>query len=166
MSSAGIVEGYGPPPGAAVRWAEPRPDQLDFWCGTWRGETVGGDLLGAQVARNEIGWQWGGAVLLEQFSLPTDDGTFHGRSWSVPVAGRGWCQTWVDSDGQYLDFVGGLVGEELVMDRIALGRRGDLGRQRMLWWDVGPAAFSWAWLSAEDDDESWRLRWELRYTRA
>jgi hypothetical protein len=165
MSSTGIVEGYGPPPGARVRWAEPASDQFDFWCGVWRGETVGGDLVGAAAARNQVDWQWGGAVLLESFTLPSDEGTFEGRSWSVPVPDRGWCQTWVDSDGQYLDFVGGLVGEEMVLDRESVTRKNGRVRQRMLWWDVGADAFSWAWLSAAEGATEWTLRWELRYTR-
>ena len=93
----------------------------------------------AQVGRNEVTWLWGRAALHEDFSMPVGQGHFHGCSISVPVAGRGWCQTWVDSDGQYLDFVGGLVDDEMILERTATRADGQLVRQRMRWWAIGAA---------------------------
>jgi hypothetical protein len=152
-------------PGITLNWPEPAADQFEFWRGTWRAETVAGGMGTPMVAHNEVTWLWGRAALVEDFSIPGGQGQFHGRSISVPVAGRGWCQTWVDSDGQYLDFVGGRLEDEMILDRTATRADGSTVRQRMRWWDVAPDAFSWDWLHASDDAVEWDLRWRLRYTR-
>lgn len=152
-------------PGSALTWAEPAAEQFEFWHGTWRAETVAGGTEPSVIARNEVSWLWGRAALLEEFSMPVAQRTFHGRSISVPVAGRGWCQTWVDSDGQYLDFVGGRVDDEMLLERTSAGADGNAVRQRMRWWDIAPDTFSWDWLHAGDDAAEWDLRWRLRYTR-
>src|SRR5512132_1723212 len=97
MSSTGIVEGYGPPPGARVRWAEPASDQFDFWCGVWRGETVGGDLVGAAAARNQVDWQGGGAGACPgptgAGARPGSTATGSTSTSSVASSARRWCST-------------------------------------------------------------------------
>jgi hypothetical protein len=152
-------------PGSALSWSEPTADQFEFWRGLWRAETVAGGTDPAVVASNEVTWLWGRAALLEDFSMPSSQGRFQGRSISVPVAGRGWCQTWVDSDGQYLDFVGGQVGDEMILERSAARPDGSTARQRMRWWDIAPDAFFWDWLHAPAGSAEWVLQWRLRYTR-
>jgi hypothetical protein len=150
-----------------LNWSEPAADQFDFWQGTWRAETVAGGTDPHVIAFNEVTWLWGRAALLEDFSIRGGQSEFHGRSISVPIAGRGWCQTWVDSDGQYLDFVGGRVEDEMILDRTATGSDGSTSvRQRMRWWDIAPDAFSWDWLRAAEGATNWDLLWRLRYTRA
>jgi hypothetical protein len=160
---AGPVPGVAP--GSARNWSEPAADQFEFWTGVWRAETVAGGTDQPVVATNKVTWLWDRAALLEDFSMPGDPSPFHGRSISVPVAGRGWCQTWVDSEGQYLDFVGGRIGDEMILDRTASRTDGSTVRQRMRWWDIAPHTFSWDWLHASDDAGEWDLRWRLRYTR-
>jgi len=155
----------GPAPGSALNWSDPAAEQFEFWHGSWRAETVAGGTDPRVVAFNEVTWLWGRAALLENFSMPGKQGQFHGRSISVAVAGRGWCQTWVDSDGQYLDFVGGRVGEEMILDRTASRADGSTVRQRMRWWDIAPNTFSWDWLHACAGSAEWDLDWRLRYTR-
>lgn len=82
---------------------------------------------------------------------------------SVPVPGRGWCQTWVDSQGNYLDFVGGWTGSTMILDREH--RDGDVAiAQRMTWRDVTADSLTWEWLGAEGDSE-WQLKWRLDYRR-
>ena len=152
-------------PGPAPTWSDPSADQFEFWLGVWRAETVVGGTDPPVVASNEVTWLWGRAALLEEFTMPGGKSPFQGRSISVPVAGRGWCQTWVDSEGQYLDFVGGRVDGEMILDRTAKLTDGSTVRQRMRWWDVAPDTFSWDWLHASDGSAEWDLRWRLRYTR-
>ncbi len=152
-------------PSSAPSWSEPEAGQFEFWRGSWRAETVAGGTGSAAVASNEISWLWGRAALLEEFSMPVGDGIFYGRSISVPVAGRGWCQTWVDSDGQYLDFVGGRVGDEMILDRTVTRPGGKVVRQRMRWWDIAADTFSWDWSHASNGSTEWELDWRLRYTR-
>jgi hypothetical protein len=152
-------------PGSELRWSDPAADQFEFWHGRWRAETVAGGTDPPVVAFNEVTWLWGRAVLFEDFSMPAGRSQFHGRSISVPVAGRGWCQTWVDSNRQYLDFVGGRVDDEMILDRTVTRADGSFVRQRMRWWDIASDTFSWDWLRASDASAEWELHWRLRYTR-
>jgi hypothetical protein len=144
--------------------ADPQLSQFAFWLGRW-----------VVLHRDEAGREWpgsnvvslveGGCAVEERFSLVQPDGELMtGRSYSVPVAGRGWCQTWVDNAGSYLDFVGGWDGREM-----CLVREGDRGgpkvRQRMIWYDITPEALSWDWQSSADGGTTWQLDWQLSYVR-
>ncbi len=102
----------------------------------------------------------------ERFRLPqAEDEVFTGRSYSVAVPGRGWCQTWVDNAGAYLDFVGGWRGDRMVLER-ETERDGAPLRQRMTWYDIGADAFTWDWEASTDRGASWVLNWRLAYRRA
>jgi hypothetical protein len=92
--------------------AAPERSQFEFWVGSWRVHQEAGTEV---TARNEVGWVLDGAVLHERFSAGGD--SFDGWSLSVPVLGRGWVQTWVDNTGSYLDFVGGWLGDRMVLER-------------------------------------------------
>jgi hypothetical protein len=130
--------------------------QFEFWVGTWTVRSEAGpDLEGT----NNVGWVLGGAVLQEDFGAGDD--SFRGHSVSVPVAGRGWVQTWVDSSGAYLDFVGGWLGDRMVLERTSL----DGTRQRMCWYDIAPDALLWDWSARAAGTDGWRLNWRLRYAR-
>lgn len=115
---------------------EPDRSQFAFWVGAWtvRNE-AGPDLDGS----NEVRWVLDGAVLEEEFSAGVDP--FRGRSLSVPVSGRGWVQTWVDTNGAYLDFVGGWLGDRMVLERTTA----DGTRQRMAWYEIAPDGLLWDW---------------------
>lgn len=144
---------------------EPTRDQFDFWCGSWVVTHVD-DAGVAWEGSNEVAAIEDGKVVEERFSLVAGDGElFTGRSHSVPVPGRGWCQTWVDNAGSYLDFVGGWNGSQMVLERQTT-REGAAIRQRMLWYDITPDAFTWDWQSSTDDGQSWQLNWRLAYRRA
>jgi len=134
----------------------PDRSQFEFWVGAWtvRSE-AGSDLDGT----NQVRWVLDDAVLQEEFSAGADP--FRGRSVSVPVAGRGWVQTWVDSSGAYLDFVGGWLGDRMVLERTSL----DGSRQRMSWYDIGPDALLWDWSARAPGAGDWTLNWRLRYAR-
>jgi hypothetical protein len=114
---------------------------------------------------NQVGYVEDGAAVEERFSLVQPDGSLMtGHSLSVPVPGRGWCQTWVDNQASYLDFVGGWNGAEMCLERTT-ERDGAPLRQRMIWYDISPDAFTWDWQSSADDGESWQLNWRLAYRR-
>ena len=72
----------------------------------------------------------------------------------------------MDSDGQYLDFVGGRVDDEMILGRTATRADGSTVSQRMRWWHITPDAFLWDWLRASAGSTEWDLLWRLRYTRA
>jgi hypothetical protein len=130
--------------------------QFDFWLGHWdlswepdgRGVNLITSILDAHV-------------ILERFD---------GRP-SIPLAGMSvsvfdrqvdrWRQVWVDSDGQYLDFVGGFESDRMVLER----RRPDGRRQRMVWCDIEPESVHWSWQHSDDDGRSWTVDWAIDYRR-
>lgn len=142
------------------RIAEPDRSQFDFWLGSWRVQQLAGEKV---RGRNEVAWTLDGKVLWEQFSAGRDP--FTGWSFSVPVVGRGWVQTWVDNNGAYLDFAGGWLGDRMVLER-STGRVGP-ARQRMTWHSITPRTFVWDWASQATGEPggAWDLMWRLRYDR-
>ena len=149
-----------------ARVCEPDRDQFDFWVGSWRVHSLVGEPVDG---RNEICWTLDGKVLWEQFSAGTDPLT--GWSFSVPVPGRGWVQTWVDNTGAYLDFVGGWLGDRMVLERRTAheirAQQPAPARQRMTWHSIRDNSFVWDWAAQPlySDDAGWNLMWRLHYDR-
>jgi hypothetical protein len=130
--------------------------QFDFWLGCW-----------------ELRWEGDGRGVNEIVSILDDRvilERFDGRP-SIPLAGMSvsvfdeetgrWRQTWVDSDGSYLDFAGGLDGDRMVLER----ERADGRRQRMVWSDIEPEALHWSWEHSDDAGRSWTVDWAIDYRR-
>jgi hypothetical protein len=141
-----------------VEIAVPQRSQFDFWLGRWHVH----QLAGSEVdGCNEVSWTLDGAVLWEQFSAGSDP--FTGWSFSVPVAVRGWVQTWVDNTGAYLDFAGGWLGDRMVLERSTAGP--SPLRQRMTWHDITDDGFVWDWAACGPQQGDWDLTWQLRYER-
>jgi hypothetical protein len=146
------------------RVAEPDRPQFDFWLGSWRVHQLDGEPV---RGRNEVAWTLDGKVLWEQFSAGRDP--FTGWSFSVPVVGRGWVQTWVDNNGAYLDFAGGWLpdaaGGRMVLER-STGRMSP-ARQRMTWHSISARSFVWEWAAQATGHprEPWDVMWRLRYDR-
>jgi hypothetical protein len=138
----------------AVRTPEGR--QFDFWLGCW-----------------ELRWEPDGQGVNRIVSILDDQvilERFDGRP-SIPLTGMSvtvhdqaagvWRQTWVDSDGQYLDFTGGIEGERMILTR----RRADGRHQRMVWSDITPETLHWSWEHSDDDRRSWTVGWAIDYRR-
>lgn len=152
------VEVAGLPVIDGIRVAVPERGQFDFWLGRWRVR----HLHGTEVdGRNEVSWTLDGKVLWEQFSAGKDP--FTGWSFSVPDSTRGWVQTWVDNNGSYLDFVGGWLGDRMVLER-ATGKAAPT-HQRMTWHSITPRGFVWDWAARSAPGADWNLMWRLRYDR-
>jgi hypothetical protein len=137
------------------------PRALDFWLGSWV-VSWGGDGHGTNTIRRILDDR----VIEESFEGTDADGSLDGRSLSVRDAADGrWRQTWVDSNGSYLDFVGVEVD-----GRIAFQRETVIGGvptvQRMVWVDVTRDTFRWQWQRSADDGGSWEVAWEIDYQRA
>jgi hypothetical protein len=135
------------------------PDALDFWIGNW---TVSWpDGTGTNTIRRVLD----GAVIEEIFECRDDDGALSGRSFSVlDRADNRWKQTWVDSSGAYLDFVGVLVDGGISFQRPAVIDGRD-ALQRMVWLDVRPESFHWEWQRSFNDGATWETVWPLEYRR-
>jgi hypothetical protein len=134
---------------------------FDFWLGDWRVT----DPSDGSAGRNTIRRVLGGQVIEERFTFPGPDGkAYRGRSHTVHVEGRGWCQTWVDSSGLYLDFVGGVTDDGMALQREAT-LDGAVVTQRMMWSEIGSESLTWQWLRAPQGSDDWQLVWRLDYTR-
>jgi hypothetical protein len=133
---------------------------LDFWVGEWDARWEAG--TGTNVVTSELD----GTVVLERFDGRPGT-TLRGISVSVfDRAAERWRQTWVDSEGGYLDFVGG-VGDDGVFELRHEKRSNDgsVVPFRMRFVDVTAEAFTWLWERGEPDG-AWSVEWRIDYTRA
>jgi hypothetical protein len=133
-------------------------DDFDFWVGSWHGTWDGG------AAVNVVEKLYDGRVIVERFAAERPE-PFSGMSLSVLDEAAGcWKQTWADNTGNYLDFVGGAVGEEMHLTRDAQVGGKDI-LQRMRWAAIKADAFQWFWQRREDGGE-WETIWHISYVRA
>jgi hypothetical protein len=132
---------------------------LDFWLGEWDARWEAGH------GRNVVTSELDGTVILERFDGRPGT-TLRGISVSVfDRDAERWRQTWVDSEGGYLDFVGG-VGDDGVFE-LRHEKHTDDGSVvpfRMRFVDVADGAFTWLWERGEPDG-AWSLEWRIDYTR-
>jgi hypothetical protein len=140
----------------------PESHQMDFWVGDWEAAYVQNGV--AAKSRNRITKILDGCAILEEFTgapgTPLD-----GRSHSVFDRTSGqWKQTWVDSSGGYLDFVGSVVDGNRVFAR-EFQRQGKTIKQRMVFRDVKPESFKWLWQRSDDGGAAWTTGWEIDYRR-
>ncbi|MEZ4655379.1 MAG: hypothetical protein R3E12_17760 [Candidatus Eisenbacteria bacterium] len=142
-----------PPPPAPCSAEE--ASQFDFWLGTWDLTWEGGS------GTNTVTKIMDSCVVQEQFE---GDG-FKGTSVSVwvPQVNR-WKQTWVDNQGGYLDFEGGMEGDRMILSREA-PRRVPPVRQRMVFYDITADSLNWDWESSADGGKTWDLQWRIHYQR-
>ena len=131
-------------------------NQFDFWLGEWD-VAWGEDGKGT----NHIERILGGKIIQENFSAPD----FQGISVSAYDPERElWCQTWVDNHGTYLDFTGRFEGGKMVLRRDAIVR-GEACQQRMVWYEIRADKFEWSWERSDDGGKTWRVLWQIHYTR-
>jgi len=133
--------------------------QLDFWVGSW-------DLTWDQDKKgtNTITRVLGDCVILENFD-GGDSMTLRGMSVSTfnPLTGN-WQQTWVDNDGTYLDFIGGMQGDNMVLTRTFI-RANNVLMQRMVFHDIKPDSLIWDWQRSADQGKTWENLWTINYRR-
>jgi len=137
----------------------PQADQFDFWLGDW--DLSWGD---GETGHNSIRRILGGCVIQERFEGSAQQ-PFHGTSVSVydPQADL-WRQTWVDDQGGYLDFTGGMQDGRMVLSRAAT-IKGKAVRQRMVFYNIAADSLDWDWEVSRDGGETWDLRWRIHYRR-
>jgi hypothetical protein len=75
-----------------------------------------------------------------------------------------WKQTWVDTDGNYLDFVGGFAAGEMELRREA-PYDGTVAVFRIRWFDIERDGARRAYERSDDGGESWTTLWEIAYRR-
>ena len=135
------------------------PAALDFWLGDW-------DVTWDKGAgRNRLTRVVGGRGVLEQFEGHGPRGTLLGMSLSIRDGEDGpWRQTWIDSSGAYLDFVGVEVDGRIAFERASV-EDGAPTLWRMIWTDVEADALTWRWQRSADGGETWSDQWRIDYRR-
>lgn len=136
---------------------------LDFWVGEWDLEwkDAAGDT---KSGYNRISKILDDNVILEEFDgKPGMD--FRGKSVSVyDRLTKSWKQTWVDSEGNYMDFDGYQDGDRFVFAR-SFQRDGATIHTRMVFKDIEADSLVWDWERSDDGGESWKLLWQIHYSR-
>lgn len=102
--------------------SEEQAKQFDFWVGTWDLEWT--DAKGVkQTGTNVINKILGGCVIEENFNGGGSP-EYLGKSHSLfDAKSRMWKQTWVDSGGDYLDFVGEFKDGKMMLWREFTAKR-------------------------------------------
>jgi len=142
----------------------PQQKQLDFWVGdwdlTWPGPNAGETAHGT----NKISRIMDGCVVQEEFSSPATH--YRGTSLSTfDATDNRWKQTWVDTGGAYLDFVGDFKDGQMVLQREAVGKGGKKSLQRMVFKNIASNEFDWSWESSTDGGKTWKVNWPIHYKR-
>ncbi len=137
--------------------------QFDFWIGEWKVEWQNTDSTKAEGS-NIVTSILGSCVIEENFSgKPGVD--FMGKSFSVyNPAKQIWEQTWVDDQGGYMVFTGGMENNKMILSRKIRKKEKEL-IQRMVFYNISKDDFYWNWESSEDSGKTWTLIWKLIYTR-
>jgi hypothetical protein len=131
-------------------------NQFDFWLGEWEARW-GEDEKGTNCVTRILD----GKIVQEDFAAPG----LHGMSFSAYDPQRQlWCQTWVDDQGNYFDFTGTFEDGKMTLVRDAIVR-GEKCKQRMVWYDIEEQQFNWNWERSDDGGNTWRLLWQIHYTR-
>ena len=143
--------------------------QLDFWIGEWELKWPAGQGGAPEDepgrGSNTITRVLDDCIVHEEFESETTG--LSGRSWSAYDARSGeWRQTWVDDQGSYLTFTGGMRdGRMELYGPERTGPDGRPFRMRMIWTDVTEDSLVWRYQRTTDDGESWTDAWVIRYRR-
>jgi hypothetical protein len=74
------------------------------------------------------------------------------------------CQSWVDILGTYLDFTVSFEVGRMVVYLDGMGG-GEPCKHRLVCYDFMAINFEWIWERSDDGGESWRILWQIHYTR-
>jgi hypothetical protein len=136
--------------------------QFDFWVGEW--DCSWTDEDGVHAGTNSVYLDLGDAVVVESFDgRPSLE--YQGLSFSVyDRTAACWRQTWVDSEGSYLDFAGSF--ENGVMELRRIGEvEGLPALYRMRWENIERDSLDWSYQRSDDGGESWTTLWAMEYSR-
>lgn len=155
----------GSPPTPPPACTGPEWKQLDFWIGEWDLTWPAHGPNPAGTGSNRIEKVLGGCVVEESFAA-SGPSPLVGRSFSTyDPRTKSWRQTWVDNQGSYLDFTGGLEGGQMVLLRHGQNRQGHPQISRMVFVNVTRDSLDWRWERSEDGGKTWQLLWPIHYAR-
>ncbi|MES2398262.1 MAG: hypothetical protein V4549_19765 [Bacteroidota bacterium] len=137
---------------------------FDFWLGKWKatwdenGKTCHGT--------NTITKMMNDKFIHESFDiLDGSNKGFKGESFSVLDKADGkWKQTWIDTQGSYLDFTGTTDGDTKIFERTFTDIKGKTTHQRMRFYEIKKNSFMWDWENSAEG-KIWDLAWRISYIR-
>jgi len=136
---------------------------FDFWVGNWslewtskKGETI--------KATNIVTKTLDAKVIKEIFEDPSTG--FKGTSISVyKTKTKTWHQAWADNQGGYYSFVGEIDGDKRIFKTLPQQVNDNIVIQRMVFHSITPTCFTWDWESSKDGGKTWKLNWQIHYTK-
>jgi hypothetical protein len=140
--------------------------ELDFWVGDWdltirARKAPDRDDWEVARGRNQIARVLGGCSIEESFTADGPDKPWAGKSLSLWIAAeKRWRQTWVDDDGSYLTFAGGMEGKDMVLLGEPKARR-----MRMVFTDIARNSLLWRWEATTDGGKTWSPMLVIEYKR-
>jgi tetratricopeptide (TPR) repeat protein len=141
---------------AAPTADDPRFRAFDFWVGSWEARTEDGVLQG----HNRIERVIGGAAIIERWTGATG---YRGTSLNrYDRRTDTWRQTWVDDQGDIVEFENGTARDGRVVFE-ALDPDG--GRRRLTFEDRGQDAFRQLSERSAGDGRTWEVEYDFRYRR-
>ena len=165
--TAGSITCFAQDPGITLNETGlPDSALFDFWIGEWdlwwndSDNTVGtGKNVVMKILNNK--------VISENFiALSGNLKGFEGNSYSLlDLQSNQWKQTWVDTDGSYLDFYGKTENDKRIFGRSYSDPYRKMVIQRMVFYDIAPDTFTWNWEISFDKGNNWELLWQIHYER-
>jgi hypothetical protein len=81
-----------------------------------------------------------------------------------------WQQTWIDSNGGYINLTGGMNGDSMILfteERTVPASVSPTGKlkNRMVYYNIRKDAFDWSWEASTDGGKSWKSNWLIHYKR-
>ena len=154
------------PSGRVSACERPEYHQLDFWIGDWdlvvrSPVPSGGGPHGAwteERGENHVTAVLGGCGVAESFR---SDGAPPAGRWAglslsrfVDAESR-WRQAWMDDQGGFLTFAGGVEDEQVRLYGEPKSKDGVTTRMRMVFANVTPESLHWTWERTTDGGATW-----------
>ena len=138
----------------------PEARQFDFWVGKWDVRTAAGDVAGT----NTIELVLGGCALIENWT-GAKGGTGKSLNFYDKIKGK-WQQTWIDSQGNSVEFVDGEYKDSLLRFRAEKKQAdGTVLWRRLSFFNLGPDRVRQFSEASTDGGKTWKTQYDLTYNR-
>ena len=137
--------------------ARPEYRQFDIWIGEWAPQ----NLQGVTVGTSSIQLILKSCIIFENWNTPISSG----KSFNLyDVRDGKWHQTWVDGQGLMTHYVGGLVGENMVLvsENVLNGKK---SLARMTFSKLSDGNVRQHGESSADDGKTWTTTFDFKYVR-
>lgn len=139
----------------------PEHSQFDFWVGRWEVFPTGKDTL---VARSLIERLYDGCAIRENWMPLKGAGGGSLNSWRSD--NREWRQIWTDSSGAWDEYVGGRVGDAMVLTAKTKDATGKPVLARMRFTSESDGSVRQLGTTSSDEGMSWTPNYDFTYRPA